>query len=88
MMDRAHPRRPSALLMPDLLLDRVVRDQRLVDFILDSFDVSVLAHELRTLGIIKQDPKLPMDKILPPPSPWPKSIFDADEEKSKVRLSS
>lgn len=27
-----------------------------------------------------------MDKILPPPSPWPKSsIFDADEEKSKVR---
>lgn len=26
-----------------------------------------------------------MDKILPPPSPWPKSsIFDADEEKSKV----
>lgn len=38
------------------------------------------------LGIIKQDPKLPVDKILPPPSPWPKSsIFDADEEKSKVR---
>ncbi|KAM5331938.1 ADP-ribosylation factor-binding protein GGA2 isoform 1-T1 [Glossophaga mutica] len=35
--------------------------------------------------IIKQDPKLPVDKILPPPSPWPKSsIFDADEEKSKL----
>eukprot|EP00069_Balaena_mysticetus_P006598 bmy_18720T0 len=33
----------------------------------------------------KQDPKLPVDKILPPPSPWPKSsIFDADEEKSKL----
>nr|BAB23426.1 unnamed protein product [Mus musculus] len=39
---------------------------------------------LKKQGIIKQDPKLPMDKILPPPSPWPKSIFDADEEKSKL----
>uniref|UniRef100_A0A8C0X9A8 Golgi associated, gamma adaptin ear containing, ARF binding protein 2 n=1 Tax=Castor canadensis TaxID=51338 RepID=A0A8C0X9A8_CASCN len=39
---------------------------------------------LKKQGIIKQDPKLPVDKILPPPSPWPKSsIFDADEEKSK-----
>ncbi|EAW55829.1 golgi associated, gamma adaptin ear containing, ARF binding protein 2, isoform CRA_b, partial [Homo sapiens] len=43
---------------------------------------------LKKQGIIKQDPKLPVDKILPPPSPWPKSsIFDADEEKSKLFLS-
>ncbi|KAM9210754.1 ADP-ribosylation factor-binding protein GGA2 [Dugong dugon] len=40
---------------------------------------------LKKQGIIKQDPKLPMDRILPPPSPWPKSsIFDADKEKSKL----
>uniref|UniRef100_G3SPR1 Golgi associated, gamma adaptin ear containing, ARF binding protein 2 n=1 Tax=Loxodonta africana TaxID=9785 RepID=G3SPR1_LOXAF len=40
---------------------------------------------LKKQGIIKQDPKLPVDKIIPPPSPWPKSsIFDADEEKSKL----
>ncbi|XP_016078164.1 PREDICTED: ADP-ribosylation factor-binding protein GGA2 isoform X2 [Miniopterus natalensis] len=40
---------------------------------------------LKKQGIIKQDPKLPVDKILPPPSPWPRSsIFDADEEKSKL----
>ncbi|XP_062035832.1 ADP-ribosylation factor-binding protein GGA2 [Lepus europaeus] len=40
---------------------------------------------LKKQGIIKQDPKLPVDKILPPPSPWPKSsIFDNDEEKSKL----
>ncbi|XP_029802103.1 ADP-ribosylation factor-binding protein GGA2 isoform X8 [Suricata suricatta] len=40
---------------------------------------------LKKQGIVKQDPKLPVDKILPPPSPWPKSsIFDADEEKSKL----
>ncbi|XP_076997667.1 ADP-ribosylation factor-binding protein GGA2 [Tamandua tetradactyla] len=40
---------------------------------------------LKKQGIIKQDPKLPTDKILPPPSAWPKSsIFDADEEKSKL----
>ncbi|XP_027695064.1 ADP-ribosylation factor-binding protein GGA2 [Vombatus ursinus] len=42
-------------------------------------------HMLKKQGIIKQDPKLPVDKILPPPSPRPKSsIFDADEEKSKL----
>lgn len=36
-------------------------------------------------GIVKEDPKLPEDKILPPPSPRPQnSIFDTDEEKSKV----
>uniref|UniRef100_G1PJU4 Golgi associated, gamma adaptin ear containing, ARF binding protein 2 n=1 Tax=Myotis lucifugus TaxID=59463 RepID=G1PJU4_MYOLU len=40
---------------------------------------------LKKQGIVKQDPKLPVDKILPPPSPWPRSsIFDADEEKSKL----
>ncbi|XP_038619683.1 ADP-ribosylation factor-binding protein GGA2 [Tachyglossus aculeatus] len=40
---------------------------------------------LKKQGIIKQDPKLPEDKILPPPSPRPKSsIFDSDEEKSKL----
>ncbi|XP_074052340.1 ADP-ribosylation factor-binding protein GGA2 isoform X3 [Macrotis lagotis] len=40
---------------------------------------------LKKQGIIKQDPKLPVDKILPPPSPRPKSsIFDADEERSKL----
>lgn len=38
-------------------------------------------------GIVKEDPKLPEDKILPPPSPRPQnSIFDTDEEKSKVNL--
>ncbi|OWK50710.1 ADP-ribosylation factor-binding protein GGA2 [Lonchura striata] len=36
-------------------------------------------------GIVKEDPKLPEDKILPPPSPRPQnSIFDTDEEKSKL----
>ncbi|KAM6155218.1 ADP-ribosylation factor-binding protein GGA2 [Rhynchocyon petersi] len=40
---------------------------------------------LKKQGIIKQDPKVSVNKILPPPSPWPKSsIFDADEEKSKL----
>uniref|UniRef100_A0A8C0HHN3 Golgi associated, gamma adaptin ear containing, ARF binding protein 2 n=1 Tax=Chelonoidis abingdonii TaxID=106734 RepID=A0A8C0HHN3_CHEAB len=40
---------------------------------------------LKKQGIIKQDPKLLEDKILPPPSPRPKnSIFDVDEEKSKL----
>ena len=67
-----------------------IRNQGFLDFILDPADVSRSLyqhiHELHFLGIIKQDPKLPVDKILPPPSPWPKSsIFDADEEKSKVR---
>uniref|UniRef100_K7FHL3 Golgi associated, gamma adaptin ear containing, ARF binding protein 2 n=1 Tax=Pelodiscus sinensis TaxID=13735 RepID=K7FHL3_PELSI len=43
---------------------------------------------LKKQGIIKQDPKLLEDKILPPPSPRPgDSIFDIDEEKSKVNLS-
>ncbi|XP_067390209.1 ADP-ribosylation factor-binding protein GGA2 [Emydura macquarii macquarii] len=42
-------------------------------------------HMLKKQGIIKRDPKLPEDKILPPPSPRPKtSIFDVDEEKSKL----
>ncbi|XP_075756063.1 ADP-ribosylation factor-binding protein GGA2 isoform X2 [Pelodiscus sinensis] len=40
---------------------------------------------LKKQGIIKQDPKLLEDKILPPPSPRPgDSIFDIDEEKSKL----
>ncbi|NXS55547.1 GGA2 protein, partial [Brachypteracias leptosomus] len=40
---------------------------------------------LKKQGIIKEDPKLPEDKILPPPSPRPQnSIFDRDEEKSKL----
>ncbi|XP_068003512.1 ADP-ribosylation factor-binding protein GGA2 isoform X2 [Melanerpes formicivorus] len=40
---------------------------------------------LKKQGIVKEDPKLPEDKILPPPSPRPqKSIFDTDEEKSKL----
>ncbi|XP_074867061.1 ADP-ribosylation factor-binding protein GGA2 isoform X2 [Carettochelys insculpta] len=40
---------------------------------------------LKKQGIIKQDPKLLEDKILPPPSPRPNnSIFDVDEEKSKL----
>ncbi|XP_014107980.1 PREDICTED: ADP-ribosylation factor-binding protein GGA2 isoform X3 [Pseudopodoces humilis] len=39
---------------------------------------------LKKQGIVKEDPKLPEDKILPPPSPRPQnSIFDTDEEKSK-----
>lgn len=38
------------------------------------------AHQMRK----KQDPKSPMDKILPPPSSWPKnSICNADKEMSK-----
>ncbi|KGL78320.1 ADP-ribosylation factor-binding protein GGA2, partial [Tinamus guttatus] len=42
---------------------------------------------LKKQGIVKEDPKLPEDKILPPPSPRPQnSIFDTDEEKSKVNL--
>ncbi|XP_066496668.1 ADP-ribosylation factor-binding protein GGA2 isoform X2 [Tiliqua scincoides] len=40
---------------------------------------------LKKQGIVKQDPKLPEDKILPPPSPRPaSSIFDADREKSQL----
>uniref|UniRef100_A0A8D0KYV7 Golgi associated, gamma adaptin ear containing, ARF binding protein 2 n=1 Tax=Strix occidentalis caurina TaxID=311401 RepID=A0A8D0KYV7_STROC len=40
---------------------------------------------LKKQGIVKEDPKLPEDKILPPPSPRPQnSIFDTDEEKSKL----
>ncbi|NXB95883.1 GGA2 protein, partial [Vidua chalybeata] len=40
---------------------------------------------LKKQGIVKEDPKLPQDKILPPPSPRPQnSIFDTDEEKSKL----
>ncbi|XP_025064003.1 ADP-ribosylation factor-binding protein GGA2 isoform X2 [Alligator sinensis] len=40
---------------------------------------------LKKQGLVKQDPKLLEDKILPPPSPRPKnSIFDVDEEKSKL----
>ncbi|NXX81110.1 GGA2 protein, partial [Urocolius indicus] len=40
---------------------------------------------LKKQGIVKEDPKLPEDKILPPPSPRPRnSIFDTDEEKSKL----
>ena len=67
-----------------------IRNQGFLDFTLDPAEVNgylyPYIHELHVLGIIKQDPKLPVDKILPPPSPWPKSsIFDADEEKSKVR---
>ncbi|KFV02967.1 ADP-ribosylation factor-binding protein GGA2, partial [Pterocles gutturalis] len=42
---------------------------------------------LKKQGIVKEDPKVPEDKILPPPSPRSQnSIFDADEEKSKVNL--
>ncbi|NXG23063.1 GGA2 protein, partial [Grallaria varia] len=40
---------------------------------------------LKKQGIVKEDPKLPEDKILPPPSPRPQnSIFDTDDEKSKL----
>ncbi|NWT12357.1 GGA2 protein, partial [Vireo altiloquus] len=40
---------------------------------------------LKKQGIVKEDPKLLEDKILPPPSPRPQnSIFDTDEEKSKL----
>ncbi|NWR76158.1 GGA2 protein, partial [Centropus unirufus] len=40
---------------------------------------------LKKQGIVKEDPKVPEDKILPPPSPRPQSsIFDRDEEKSKL----
>ncbi|NXJ84842.1 GGA2 protein, partial [Trogon melanurus] len=40
---------------------------------------------LKKQGIVKEDPKLPEDKILPPPSPRPQnSIFERDEEKSKL----
>ncbi|NXA38409.1 GGA2 protein, partial [Eudromia elegans] len=40
---------------------------------------------LKKQGIVKEDPKLLEDKILPPPSPRAQnSIFDTDEEKSKL----
>ncbi|KAM6299386.1 ADP-ribosylation factor-binding protein GGA2 [Aegotheles albertisi] len=40
---------------------------------------------LKKQGIVKEDPKVLEDKILPPPSPRPQnSIFDTDEEKSKL----
>ncbi|NXR65418.1 GGA2 protein, partial [Rhadina sibilatrix] len=40
---------------------------------------------LKKQGIVKEDPKLPEDKILPPPSPRSQnSVFDTDEEKSKL----
>ncbi|NXX12294.1 GGA2 protein, partial [Podargus strigoides] len=40
---------------------------------------------LKKQGIVKEDPKVPEDKILPPPSPRPQnSIFDTNEEKSKL----
>ncbi|XP_010016302.1 PREDICTED: ADP-ribosylation factor-binding protein GGA2 [Nestor notabilis] len=40
---------------------------------------------LKKQGIVKEDPKFPEDRILPPPSPRPQtSIFDTDEEKSKL----
>ncbi|NWI91718.1 GGA2 protein, partial [Pitta sordida] len=40
---------------------------------------------LKKQGIVKEDPKVPEDKILPPPSPRPRnSIFDTDDEKSKL----
>ncbi|OPJ87509.1 ADP-ribosylation factor-binding protein GGA2 isoform X1 [Patagioenas fasciata] len=40
---------------------------------------------LKKQGIVKEDPKVPEDKILPPPSPRSQnSIFDTDEEKSKL----
>ncbi|KFW05933.1 ADP-ribosylation factor-binding protein GGA2, partial [Eurypyga helias] len=40
---------------------------------------------LKKQGIVKEDPKVPEDKILPPPSPRPRdSIFDTDEEKSQL----
>ncbi|NXU43029.1 GGA2 protein, partial [Drymodes brunneopygia] len=40
---------------------------------------------LKKQGIVKEDPKLPEDKILPPPSPRPQnSIFDRDEDCYKL----
>ncbi|NXW85392.1 GGA2 protein, partial [Alopecoenas beccarii] len=40
---------------------------------------------LKKQGVVKEDPKVPEDKILPPPSPRSQnSIFDTDEEKSKL----
>ncbi|XP_072838748.2 ADP-ribosylation factor-binding protein GGA2 isoform X1 [Pogona vitticeps] len=40
---------------------------------------------LKKQGIVKQDPKLLEDRILPPPSPRPaSSIFDADHEKAQL----
>ena len=39
-------------------------------------------------GIVKQDPVLPDDKLLPPPPPRAKSAIFEDEEKSKVCMTS
>lgn len=53
------------------------------------FNSSGITEQILLLipGIVKEDPKVPEDKILPPPSPRPQnSIFDTDEEKSKVNL--
>lgn len=36
-------------------------------------------------GIVKQDPVLPADKLLPPPAPRAPSAIFEDEEKSKVK---
>lgn len=36
-------------------------------------------------GIVKQDPVLPADKLLPPPAPRAPSVIFEDEEKSKVK---
>lgn len=44
------------------------------------------SHHPSTLGIVKSDPKLPDDAILPLPPPRPKNVIFEDEEKSKVRL--
>ncbi|KAG7460042.1 hypothetical protein MATL_G00217020 [Megalops atlanticus] len=39
---------------------------------------------LKKQGIVKQDPILPDDKLLPPPPPRPKNTIFEDEEKSKM----
>ncbi|XP_072240521.1 ADP-ribosylation factor-binding protein GGA1-like [Leuresthes tenuis] len=41
-------------------------------------------HMLKKQGIVKQDPVLPDDKLLPPPPPRAKSAIFEDEEKSKM----
>lgn len=45
----------------------------------------MLFHVPALLGIIKQDPELPPDKLLKLPPPRPKNAIFEDEEKSKVR---
>ncbi|CAG5928959.1 unnamed protein product [Menidia menidia] len=50
----------------------------------DETKITEAYHMLKKQGIVKQDPVLPDDKLLPPPPPRAKSAIFEDEEKSKM----